>query len=318
MDPETQVVDDSDADFEAGFNAVRGGESAPKSQPDPQASEQSAQSKPETDTSTEQDAEPGISNADGSTGTVFEQKDPTTRELLSRIDQLQNTVRNIAGNFGGLKSELQRELREISRLQQVREAEPQGSPAAEGARKTQQLILKRVKENWPDFADDLAADLSETIGAAKAAPTFNPMEIEQRVSQRVSQEVNTVEQRLSAETLEVLLPDWQATISTRDTNGNLVKDSTGRYIPSREFMSWLQSKGPDFEGQFWSTNSPKFLIGAIREFKSALDGSKGNNKQARLKSAVVPQGRGGAAPQAELDEEALMNRGFASIRGAFR
>lgn len=313
MEQETQVVD-SDADFEAGFNAVRGIETAPKSTPDPQASEESA-----GDAGSEaapEDAGQGISEDDQSSEAA-PPKEPTTAELIAQISRLDNTVRNIAGNFGGLKSELQRELKELSRLQQVRATEPQGSPAAEGARKTQQLILKRVKENWPDFADDLAADLAESIGAAQAAPAFNPDDLDRRVSQRVSHEVNNIEQRLSAETLDLMMPDWQADISTRDASGNLVKDSTGKYIPSREFMSWLGSKGKDFEVHFWNTNSPKFLIGAIKEFKTAQGGvrQQQQQKQARLKGAVVPQGRGGAPSQAELDEEALMNRGFNSVRG---
>lgn len=317
---QAQVIEESDADLEAGFAAVRGGEQpAPQTQPDPKASEASAAgdsstTNPETEASAQPDQ--GISNVERSTETVEpERKEPTTAELMAQIAALNNSVRNIAGNFGGLKSEV---LRELNKLSQVRAAEPQGSAAARGAEKAQQLLLKRVRESWPDLADDLAADLAESISAAPAAPTVDPTQIERLVEQRVSQRVQEVEQRVASETLEMSMPNWQQEIATRDTAGNIVKDSTGKIIPSREFMSWLESKGPDYVNTFWGTNSARFLVGTINGFKEHQKQAQQarNTKQDRLKSAVVPVGRGSTVMQPEIDEEAAMVSGWNEVRGA--
>lgn len=319
MDQETQdtpqvAVEESDADLEAGFAAVRGGEQpAPQTQPDPQASAPSAEAQPA------EQPDQGISNVAESTEKVEpEQKEPTTAELMAQISQLQSSIRNIAGNFGGLKSDLQRQLQQLS---QIRASEPQGSPAARGAEKAQALLLKRVRENWPDFAEDLAADLEETLGAAKAAPAVDPAEIERRVESRVGQRMAEVEQKLAADTLDVLLPNWQEEISTKDAAGNVILDSTGKLIPSKEFTSWLDSKGEQFRATWWNTNSPKFLIGALNEFKAHTEKAQQtrSTKQDRLKSAVVPQGRASTVVQPDIDEEAAMARGFQQVRGgAFR
>jgi hypothetical protein len=311
-DQVSAVIEESDADLEAGFAAVRGGQPAPQTAADPQASAQSAAddtSNPETEPSAT--AEHGIPNVDA---VEPEKKEPTVAELMAQIASLQNTVRNVAGNVGGLKSELQRELQKLT---QIRAMQPQDSAAAKGAEKAQQLLLKRVRENWPDFADDLAADLQDSMGAAGAAPSIDPQEIERRVEQKVSQRVEEVERKVASETLDVLVPNWQQDIATRDAAGELIYDSNRKLIPSREFVSWLSSKGDEYSKTFWNTNSAKFLIGAISGFKDSQKQVQQSRttKQDRLKSAVVPQGRAAAIPQPELDEEAAMDRGWQNVRG---
>jgi hypothetical protein len=283
---------DSDADMEAGFAAVRG---APAQMTDPA---------PAAPVESKAEAEPAAEPADPKEPQKDELRALIASIVTEAITPIQGSMRNIAGNVGGLKSELQR-------LANVQRTHPDGSAAAEGARKASELILKRVAENYPELSKDLAADLSEALGAAQAAP--DAAAIEQIVEKKVSQR----ETQLAAETLDVVRPNWKLDIAARDAAGNPVMDDAGRIVPGKAFMDWLGTKGDDFRRTFWTTNSIRFLAGAVDEFKATQQdvAKPRENKQARLAAAVTPVGRSAPVAHAEIDEEAAMSLGFKAARG---
>lgn len=307
------VVEESDADLEAGFSAVRGGDQpAPQTQPDP---------------------EPASGGDSGPSDEVEQPQraavapDPNV-ELREQIAQLQSSVRNIAGNFGGLKSELQR-LRD---LQQTKETQPQGTAAATEAKKAVEIQLKKVKEEYPELAALFAADLSEILGSV--APATASKFDESAVDRIVSDRMTRLEQHTAKEVLNSVHPDWEVEVAERDGGGTPVKvqakDGSGRPLvdargnpvlvlkPSQEFTGWLSSKGQQFADTFWNTNSPAFLVKALSEFKSKRgtgQPSATSTKQDRLRSATLPQARGSSARQTEIDEDSAMSVGFARVRG---
>jgi hypothetical protein len=224
---------------------------------------------------------------------------------------IQNAVRNVAGSLGGLKSEM---LREFGKLKKIEQTQPEGSVAAKAAAKSQAILLKGLRENYPELAEIIESDLSQSnFAAAPAAAQFDEAALDRRVSEKLAE----VETRLATDALDMAMPDWRERIAMRDSSGQLVRDTSGRLMTSNEFKSWLSQKPATEQHQFWHTNSPKFVASTIRQYEEAA--AKGQQqqrerKQDRLTRAVVPQGRSQPVVQQEIDEEAAMNRAFAAVR----
>lgn len=322
VEQEQPSVEESDADLEAGFSAVRG-EQQPAVQTQP-APEQSAAGG---------DAAPSGEMDQPQTDEAPVQKDPNA-ELREQLAQLQSSVRNIAGNFGGLKSELQR-LRD---LQTTKATQPQGTAAAAEAKKAIEVQLKKVKEEYPELAELFQADLSEILGGIGAS---GPAGMDESAVDRIVQSrMSRLEERTAKEVLASVHPDWETDIAEKDGAGNPVKiqardprgnpavDANGNPVlvlkPSQEFTNWMQSKSPEFRQTFWNTNSAAFLVKAMSDFKSKRSSAPSPtpqnrhmtqpSKQDRLRSAVVPQARGGSARQTEIDEDAAFSLGFNRVR----
>lgn len=324
-DQNNAVIEDTDADLEAGFAAIRGGaEPATQTQADPaQAAPAESGDQGQSTQLSDDEQHQSSQTLAPKTATDDTTQDPhaDVRQLVASMireetQALQNSLRNVAGNLGGLKSEM---LREIGKLREIEKRNPEGSTAAKAAAKGQAVLLKGLRENYPELAEIIEADLSQAnFAAAPAAAQFDPAEIDRRVDARVED----VKRELATDAVDLAMPDWRERIALRDQSGQPVRDSTGKFLPSREFTGWLQAKGADFNATFWNTNSPKFIVGAIREYDEAR--SRGTQQRQppppprnkdRLIRAVVPQGRSQPVVQQEVDEEAAMQGAFNAVRG---
>lgn len=279
--------------------------------------------------------EPAAVTEDKQVETVFNEltqdEKQRLRSLLSESGSLKQGLDKLAGTVGGIN-------RTILQLQNMQRTAPQGSAAAEGARKLEDAIRAALEEEvgseYPELAPRLIKGLTKAFAGAAtgqpAAPAIDVDGIVQQVEARVEESVN---RRILAKAH----PNWEADLALKDETGAPVKGSDGKYLPSPAFKTWIGGKDEDFKRKFMETNDADFLseaLGDFKTFRAAQTGSPApaptpapaaapapaavaparSNKQARLAAAAVPQGSGGAASPSVLTEDDAFALGWKAAR----
>lgn len=334
-DQGTTTTDDSEDDaLMAGFNAEQGIEPAQDTAiPAQQAAVDAFAAEVDGD---EPKEEPKPEATETKVETAFndltQDEKQSLRALLAESGSLKQGLDKLAGTVGGIN-------RTLLNLQAVQRTAPQGSAAAEGARKLEDAIRAALEEEvgseYPELAPRLIKGLTKafagTTGQQPAAPAVDVDGIVQQVEARVEESVN---RRILAKAH----PNWEADLALKDETGAPVKGADGKYLPSPFFKTWIGGKDDDFKRKFMETNDADFLADAISDFKTFRTAQTGSpapaptpapvaapapaavaparsTKQARLAAAAVPQGSGGTAAPSVLTEDDAFALGWKAARG---
>jgi len=310
--PDVAEQQGTEADFLAGFNAVRTKDGAAPAQETNGAPAEEAGAQASTDHA--QSADQARPDA-----TIAQQPRPqpqvsddyaALRAEIAKIQQVSKGLETLAGTVGGLKRQ----------LEQIVKSQPAGSPASEGAKKVlAELKLTRLQEAYPDVAEVLAQDLAEIIPATGGeSAAVNPEQLEELVQQRIRDRTAELEARFERKLLERDHPNWELELAEKDERGQPKVDATGKYVPAADFVQWLYQKGPQFAQEFTTSIDSSFLSKGLTEFKQwrAKTQNSRQFKQARLAAAVEPtQGLPSQVNQSLSDAEEFL-AGFRSVRGS--
>lgn len=313
--PAVPAVDD-EADLVSGFSEVTGQEPVAPEEPKPEGDAiEAAQAELDEPAPSQEPQAPEPAPWAADLGA-----------LRTQFESFEKTVRNIAGNVGGLKSQLQK----LSAL-------PQGTPAAENAQKiVEEAIKEHISNEFPELGESLVKSMTKIVSSlvVSAAPAsqVDADAIETRVMARVERRA-----------LERAHPKWEDELALRDEAGELVLDPEGKRLPSPAFKEWFATKDQEFQRTFLETVDSEFLIPAIAEFKEYRAGKAGKtapaeepargatevaastpapgpavaSKQRRLAAAVTPSGLGGKQTgRTELTEDEEFAAGFRAVRGS--
>jgi hypothetical protein len=249
-----------EAAFEAGFAEARGDEPPT---PEPVAEEPVA-AEPEPEAT----PEPEIVFAG-----LTEEQLKTALAKAGEVDELKSQVRQLFGRFGEVNSKLQSQ-----------NTQPVKVTAAQ---------LKRLQANFPEFADDLAEDLSGLVLGGTSQSAFDPTELKGEFETRLKEIQKASEIKL----LRMKHRDWE-----------IVRDSS-------EFALWEQTL-PDTERQeLMSSKDAIYVSEQLDTFKAWRDKAQVATvkKRNRLENAVTPQGVPPTGPTTINDDDAFMS-GFKAVR----
>lgn len=325
--PSTGAEVNEDAAMLAGFQSIAGGESVPATVEEPVGEPSTGDAvsalveQLESDSGQEPQPQEDTPAADPWAAGLAETRQFVTDEV-NRINQ---TIRNVAGNVGGLKSALQK-------LQSA----PQGTAAADKAEELVKAAVEaHIGQEYPEMAPHLIKSLtalvSKLVVPNAPAPSVDADAIEQRVMTRVERRA-----------LERAHPKWEADLALKDETGQPVRDAEGKYVAGPAFREWIATKDAAFQKEFGETIDSEFLIDALGDFKAFRDGKNTpapaptpapagapapapapapaaaqSNKQRRLAAAVTPTGVGKPATgRAQPTEEDDFVAGFRRVRGS--
>lgn len=165
------------------------------------------------------------------------------------------------GSLGSLKQQLQ----ELA-------SKPQGA----GGVKLTSATFKRLSGEYPELANLLAEDLSETVfdnGGAQA-PAFDAAQLEPMLTQRDAALAERLGRQYEARLLSLAHPDWKTTAS------------------STEFKLWKDMQAPEVRQTLENSWDSQVLGEGLQAFKEwrAQQQSKTVSKKQRLERAIQPSG----------------------------
>ena len=275
LNTDEQTLQD-EAAFAAGFQDAHGDE-PPAPEPDKDELKQEADQ--QTDETDDPD-EPMFAGF----------KESEIKTLLAKAARLDDLEGKVFGKFG----EVQRTI------QQLQKGEGGQRVAFTADR------LKRLQEFDPEFAEALAADLSEvwapTAEGQPAQAQPDPEEVKRLFEARVASATDELSQKFEAKLLALKHPDW------RQVNA------------SEDFSVWKSTLDEATRNQLADTWDASYIAEKIDTFKVWKD--KRSQKQARqetnqrrLQRATAPNGTSGLDTGNPDDEEAAFAAGFKGMRG---
>lgn len=198
------------------------------------------------------------------------------RATQAELPTLKSQLRDANGRIGAL-NDLLKQVRE----QKKDEGKPQVLTAVE---------LKRIKEQYPEMAEALTADLADTLAALSPTPTTSPDEITALVAKQVAEARNAERRQMLTDEH----PDWE----------DIKK--------GEELWQWIATLPKDEAAAFQNSTNPLYVAKKLTVFKDwRADKAKAKDKsQERLEAALTPQGVPRPGKPTMSDEEA-MRKGFA-------
>jgi hypothetical protein len=270
--PEEETTPEEDAAaFESGFSEAHGDELP--------ANEQEAKHSPKGGADEQGQGEEGPMFA-GLTETEL-------KNLLSKASKYDELEGRVFGKFG----EVQRTIK------QMQESGIGGQRMTLTADK-----LKRLSEFDPEFAEAIAADLSEILyqtGPAQPdqAPQQDPDAMHRAVESRVSEATDQLAKQFEAKLLSIKHPDWQDVARSPD------------------FDMWKSTLDQQTQHDLTNAWDASFIASKLDEFKTWKGrSSKRQTNQRRLEQAITPNGAQGL-PDGQTDDDAFLS-GFNSMRGS--
>lgn len=214
------------------------------------------------------------------------------QELLAKakkVDDLEQQLQGTTGKVFGKFGEVQRALQALQQRDQSQSGD-QGRAAQVTADK-----LKRLNEEYPDIAEMLSQDLSETWG--QTGQSITPEQVDELVSRRLQQSQpdvgSLVEQKVEERLLSQRHPDFR------------------EVAQSEAFQSWAQQLPQGDQEKLASSWDSNYLAAKLDEFKQR--NKPRQDRQGRLRSNVQPKGAARTDPPALSDEQAF-ERGFKKAR----
>lgn len=259
-------VTQDEADESAGFSASFDGASeAPPVEQE--------ESRPEEDAAAPEEQEAGAEEAHESTVPgVNEQQLLAMLAKLPKIDEVEQMtaaeIRKLHGKFG----EVNRALQELR------------SSGTQHAR-LNVSNLKRVAENYPELAEMLAEDLSES-GASASQVDVDAL-VNQRVNERLQADREEMDRKMQVSLLTIQHRDWMK-----------LKDSA-------EFGVWAQTLPQEEQQQLAETWDATYLGDKFTEFKEWLGKRTqgADQRKERLQRAVAPKGGAPVVKPGVMTEE---------------
>jgi hypothetical protein len=203
------------------------------------------------------------------------------RQKLGMIDQLQQKyeqdIQKVYGKFGEINRHFQ----------------------SQGPGTLNKLALNKLREEYPDVAELLEADLSQSIGKPGPTPDFQEM-----VDQRLHQSMSTMAQNFEARLLSIKHPDYGTLfdgqnqrwldIDAKEWLENVADEETRKNFLSSQNATWLSDK-----------------LDAFKDWKRKKYASKESSNK-RLERAAVPQTTNARAPGPSENDEFVA--GFKAAR----
>ena len=289
---------DSEADFAAGFNNVRGVESTPAKDPAP-VNEEPPKEEPKADGATS--TEPPKDDWEGVSPKVKAEIESIS-EKLKGIDSLSKQLASINGHIGGLKSQQQEMKAALAGARAAAVSEGKDAPTTEQVERarTDSARWKQLKEDFPEWAeavDERLADLQRSL--PREAPV-NPADLEAQIAKRVEERIQTSTQAARDEARVLAVIDakhdgWEETINTP------------------EFAAWYRTQPAEIQRL---SASPKAkdairMLDLYAEHKTKQ--AQKAEREKRLDRAITPQGA--TATAVVEDPEAAFEAGFREGRG---
>ena len=276
---------DSNAAFEAGFNAERGL---------PPPAEKPVEAAPAQEPVVEEPkAEVQPDEWEGVSPKVKAELESMRGQLAKVPDRL----RNIEGHIGGLTSQLKTALSAKAAVEQSGAAAPSQAQIAQA--KTSEKWTQ-LKEDYPDWAEAMDERLAALPAQAPVDVESLKAKIRSEIEQETGKSLQGVEERaVELAVLRIKDPDWK------------------KKVASPEFAAWHAKQAPEVQALARSTNADDALTmiakfdAATKAAKKAADIQK--DKTQRLQAATTPQGVG-AQPLPTQDENAALEAGFKRIR----
>ena len=262
------------------------------------------------------EAPPAAASTDAAAATpkyvqLTEEEAATLRSRAQMVDEIQASMNKQFGTAFGKMGGFERTLKQLQdQLQQGNGLQP-----IELSRDD----LAQLKEQYPDLADAIAADLKTVLGKTRG-PGVNPEQLQSLVQQHFDALLPSVEatvtRRLEVKQLNKAVPDWEATLKSAD------------------FGTWFAAQPADYQSRSRASEESDVVVGVIKDFraaqeaaskaaadaKAAPDKAAAEAKQRRdaaqtrsqqLAAAVQPQGAGGHGPGPATAMDEFMS-GFAT------
>lgn len=208
-------------------------------------------------------------------------------EMKRQLAESEQHRDRLYGSLGSLKQQLQ-EL--ASKPQQ----------AGTGGIKLTAATFKRLSGEYPELANLLAEDLSETVfdnGGAQA-PAFDPAQLEPMLTQRDAVLAERMGRQYEERLLSLAHPDWKDTAVSPD------------------FKLWKDMLRPELKQRLESTWDAHEIAQGLQAFKewNTQRQAKTVNKKQRLEKAIQPSGVPATSDTA-TEYDAFL-QGFKQARGA--
>jgi hypothetical protein len=188
------------------------------------------------------------------------------RAMLRQLPELVHLVKTTVGRVGSIQSELQK----IGKAAATQAADSPTEKQIERASESPEA-WKKLKEDFPDWAEGVEAYVSSRIPSSAAA-----LDTEKLVSEAVAKakaEIAALREKEAEEELDDVRPDWR----------NVVK--------SEDFAKWLSSQPADYQQRAMSTWRPSAVLRIISDFeKASKPKPQEGTPQKRLASAAIPSG----------------------------
>lgn len=281
---EEQALKDMSAGFEPEADGqkppVSGDDAAPVSVPEATPEAKTDKTPPKAKVETKEDA-PETEYVRITQKEFDEMRAATARMVTA--DKLKDTI---GGIMGDLESRIVRKLQAQT---------PEGKPV-----EIPKAVLAKVRQDYPDLADLLEADLAEAFkglrGTGAEAPTQDAEAIRNIVVAGM--------RRQAEEALDDAHPSWREIVGAVDENGNA--------DPENEFRKWLSAQDAGYQAKINGTDNAAVIARAIDNFLAFKEQKKVVTKLptpkivARtnvIKSSVQPKGDGGQPPPGKSAED---------------
>jgi hypothetical protein len=231
--------------------------------------------------------------------------EPTVAQVLEQVTALQARLRNAEGHIGGINSTLKQSLataKAVATSAGGSGAAPSQADIAAAAVSGEKL--KQLCEDFPDFGEALKESLTAT---------------EQSILAKVGGSIDreALRNEVRAEVMAEVQPFIRGEIDAARAETQVV----ARYpdfhdrVKTPEFGQWLQKQAPEVVALAHSTKAADAIALIDRHQKHVDTLAAAARKRNRLTNAVLPRGTAQGGPQV-LDDDAAMQAGFASVRGA--
>lgn len=216
---------------------------------------------------------------------------PTVEEIVAlrakaaEADTAKTELRKAQGRIGSLSSDLEA-------LKKTKEAE--GKPVA-----LTPLELKGMKEQYPELADVLGADLAATLAGLtgnKADPEALQKSVDAAAKKLVDAQMATLRQQTVAEKHPTWIED-------------LWGDGKAR---TPDYEAWLKTMPADEAQTLESSENPYYVRGQLDKFYEWRDKAAKTKQESeqRLASAVQPKGAQRPAGQPTMSDREALRSGF--------
>jgi hypothetical protein len=187
------------------------------------------------------------------------------RAMLRQLPELVHLVKTTVGRVGSLQSELQK----IGKAAATQAADSPTEKQIERASESPEA-WKKLKEDFPDWAEGVEAYVSSRIPSSAAPDT---QKIVSEAVARARAEVVALREKEAEEELDDTRPDWR----------NVVK--------GEDFAKWLSSQPAEYQQRAMSTWRPSAVLRIISDFeKASKPKPQEGAPQKRLASAAIPSG----------------------------
>lgn len=272
-------------------NEVEQQETEPKTEPENLTPEQEAEAFTQGFHGTEEEAEAQAPAAEVSEKQEVMEEEPLLeefgmtasqlRERLGMIDQIQakyeQDIQKVYGKFGEINRHLQ----------------------SQGPGTLNKLALNKLREEYPDVAELLEADLSQSIGRPGPSP-----DMQEALDQRLRESMSAMERNFEARILAIKHPDY----------GTLFDGQNQRWL-DLDAKEWLESVADEeTKANFFNSWDASWLstkLDAFKDWKKQKYASRQSSNK-RLERAAVPQTTNARAPGPSENDEFVA--GFKAAR----